>query len=44
MLVFNTLKDKYKEIIEYQINLDHNTTMYLEHDITKRIGIIIQNS
>jgi hypothetical protein len=41
--VFNNLKDKYKELIEYNIVLDDNTTIYLDLNNSKRIGIVFKN-
>jgi hypothetical protein len=41
--IFNNLKSKYKELIEYNIVLDDNTTIYLDMENSKRIGIIFQN-
>ena len=41
--IFNNLKSKYKELIEYNIVLDDNTTIYLDINNSKRIGIVFQN-
>lgn len=41
--IFNNLKDKYKELIEYNIVLDDNTTIYLDLNSSKRIGIVFKN-
>lgn len=41
--VFNNLKEKYKELLEYSILLDDNTTIYLDYNLEKRIGIVFSN-
>lgn len=43
LAVFNNLKRKYKELIEYNIVLDENTTIYLDINSKKRIGVIFQD-
>lgn len=41
--VFNNyLKNKYKELIEYDIIVDHNTTVYIDYNKKKRLGIKFQ--
>jgi len=42
LLVFNNIKGVYKELLEYMITLDDNTTMYLDFNLDKRIGIIFE--
>lgn len=44
LLIFNNLKNNYKELIEYNIQLDNNTTIYINKQSGKRIGIIFKNS
>jgi hypothetical protein len=41
-LIFDSLKNKYTEIIEYNIEMDNNTTIYLEYELQKRLGIKIK--
>jgi hypothetical protein len=41
-LVFDHLKNQYTEIIEYNIKMDTNTTIYLDYEIDKRLGIKIK--
>lgn len=41
-LVFDHLKNQYTEIVEYNIEMDTNTTIYLDYEIEKRIGIKIK--
>jgi hypothetical protein len=41
--VFNNLKGKYNELLEYNIVLDNNTTVYLDTNTSKRIGIVFKN-
>ena len=43
LLVFNNLKNKYKELLEFNIILDENTTIYLDFESSKRIGIIFKD-
>ncbi len=43
LAVFNNLKRKYKELIEYNIVLDENTTIYLDFNSKKRIGVIFRD-
>lgn len=40
-LVFDSIKSKYSEILEYNISLDNNTSIYLDHEKPLRIGIKI---
>lgn len=41
-LIFDSLKNKYSEIIEYNIILDENTTIYLESSKPLRLGVKIK--
>jgi hypothetical protein len=41
-LIFDGLKNKYTEIIEYNIEMDNNTTIYLDYNISKRLGVKIK--
>lgn len=41
-LVFDNLKNKYTEIIEFNIEMDNNTTIYLDYELNKRLGIKIK--
>lgn len=43
LAIFNNLKSKYNELLEYNIVLDDNTTIYLDLNLEKRIGIIFQD-
>lgn len=40
LVCFNMIKDNNKDLLEYNLTLDHNTTIYLEHSLNKRIGIV----
>ena len=37
--VNNQLKTKYKELAEFNLTLSENTTIYLDYELNKRIGI-----
>lgn len=41
-IVFDNLKNKYTEIIEYNIEMDENTTIYLDFELNKRLGIKVK--
>jgi hypothetical protein len=41
-IVFDKLKKKYLEILEYHIDIDYNTTIFLDAEIDKRLGIKFQ--
>jgi len=41
-VVFNSLKNKYQELTEYNIILSENTTIYLDYELNKRIGVKFQ--
>ena len=41
-VVFDKIKKQYSEILEYHIDMDYNTTIYLDADIEQRLGIKIQ--
>lgn len=41
-IVFDKIKKKYSEVLEYHIDIDHNTTLFLDSDINKRLGIKFQ--
>lgn len=43
-LVFDNLKQKYIEILEYNLEMDFNTTIFLDKTISKRLGIKISTS
>jgi hypothetical protein len=43
-IVFDNLKNKYTEIIEYSINMDQNTTIYLDYENETRLGIKIKQN
>lgn len=43
-LVFDNLKQKYIEILEYNIEMDYNTTIFLDKEKSKRLGIKISTS
>lgn len=40
LVCFNMVKDNNNDLLEYNLTLDHNTTIYLEHSLNKRIGIV----
>lgn len=41
-LIFDSLKNKYSEILEYNIVLDENTTIYLDYTKPLRLGVKIK--
>lgn len=43
-LIFDSLKNKYSEILEYNIMLDNDTTIYLEYTKPLRLGIRIKKN
>jgi len=40
LVCFNMIKNDNKDILEYNLYLDNNTTIYIDNTITKRIGIV----
>lgn len=38
-IVFDNLKNKYKELTEYNLTLSENTTIYLDYELEQRIGV-----
>jgi hypothetical protein len=38
-VVFDSLKNKYQELTEYDLMLSDNTTIYLDYDLDLRIGV-----
>lgn len=40
--VFDQLKNKYKELTEYNLTLSENTTIYMDYELEKRIGIVFE--
>lgn len=38
-VVFDELKTKYKELTEFNLTLSENTTIYMDYELDKRIGI-----
>lgn len=43
LIVFNNLKEKYKELIEYHLTMDNNTTIYLDYEKKKRLGVLFED-
>lgn len=43
-LIFDNLKNKFSEILEYNITLDENTTIYLDYNQPLRLGLNIKKS
>ncbi len=43
LLVFNNVKEKYKELLEFTLTMDDNTTVYLEYENEKRIGVVFED-
>ena len=39
LVIFNKLKDSNEELLEYNLSLDNNTTIYINSSLDKRIGI-----
>ena len=40
LVCFNMIKNDNKDLLEYNLTLDHNTTIYLDHMLNKRIGVV----
>jgi hypothetical protein len=38
-VVFDSLKNKYQELTEYNLTLSENTTIYLDYELLNRIGV-----
>ena len=41
-IVFDNLKNKYKELTEYNLTLSDNTTVYLDYELEYRIGVLFK--
>jgi hypothetical protein len=41
-IVFDNLKNKYKELTEYSLTLSDNTTIYLDYELEQRIGVLFK--
>jgi hypothetical protein len=41
-ITFDSLKNSQQELVEYNLLLDGNTTMYLDYDLETRIGIVFE--
>lgn len=39
LVIFNKIKDNNNELLEYNLTLDNNTTIYIDYNLEKRIGI-----
>lgn len=39
LVIFNKLKDSNEELLEHNLSLDNNTTIYINSSLDKRIGI-----
>lgn len=42
LVIFNKLKDSNEELLEYNLSLDNNTTVYIDSLLDKRIGIVFK--
>jgi hypothetical protein len=42
LVIFNKLKDSNEELLEYNLTLDNNTTIYIDSVLDKRIGIVFK--
>jgi hypothetical protein len=43
LLVFNNIKSNYKELTEYHLTMADNTTIYLDFENKKRLGVMFSN-
>jgi hypothetical protein len=43
-LIFDSLKNKYSELCKYDITLDQNTSIYLDHEKPLRLGLNIKKN
>jgi hypothetical protein len=43
-LIFDSLKNKYSELLKYEITLDQNTSIYLDHEKPLRLGLNIKKT
>jgi hypothetical protein len=43
-LIFDSLKNKYSELFKYEITLDQNTSIYLDHEKPLRLGLNIKKT
>jgi hypothetical protein len=43
-LIFDSLKNKYSELLKYEITLDQNTSIYLDHKKPLRLGLNIKKT
>ncbi len=43
LIVFNTIKEKYKELLEFHLTMADNTTIYLDYDNKKRLGVVFKD-
>lgn len=43
-LIFDSLKNKYSELFKYDITLDQNTSIYLDHEKPLRLGVNIKKT
>ncbi len=43
LIVFNTVKDKYKELLEFHLTMADNTTIYLDYEKNKRLGVVFKD-
>jgi hypothetical protein len=42
LVIFNKIKDSNTELLEYNLTLDNNTTIFIEYELNKRIGILFK--
>ena len=42
LVIFNKLKDSNEDLLEYNLTLDNNTTIYINNLLDKRIGIVFK--
>jgi hypothetical protein len=43
-LIFDSLKNKYPELFKYEITMDQNTSIYLDHEKPLRLGLNIKKT
>lgn len=42
LVIFNKIKDSNDELLEYNLTLDNNTTIFIDYELNKRIGILFK--
>ncbi len=43
LIVFNNIKSKYKELLEYHLTMADNTTIYLDYENKQRLGVVFKD-